>query len=180
MRSPQFTIREAHPSEYEDLGNLFVATFSALENLPRPSERLKYYQMREFYQTLTQVRALASIPTTDIIVAKNEEAGLLGGVVFIGDTEFYDSNSNAISLQYASGFRLLTVSRETVDQGIEEALLFECLRRAKECSMQVLTHTSQLTGSVGGAMLEKFGFQRYPAQDFVQNHLVMHGYIMQF
>jgi hypothetical protein len=45
MSKPQYTIRNAKPEEFEEIGKLMVQVYSQLDGFPKESEQPNYYKM---------------------------------------------------------------------------------------------------------------------------------------
>lgn len=172
MQIPQINIKEAKPSEYDELGQLMQSVFSNLEGFPSREEHPTYYAL------LDNVGKLNEKPSTEILVARAENEELLGGVVFVGDMQDYSSKGMTTTIENASGIRLLVVSPAARGKGVGKALTQACLQRARQRgSQQMILHTT-LAMQVAWGMYERMGFVRFPKLDFQQGKLVVYGFYL--
>jgi len=145
MNTPKLTVRNAVPSEFEEIGKLMVRVYSQLEGFPKESEQPNYYQM------LANIGALTCNPGTELLVAVSAEGKIAGGVVFIGDMQYYGS-------------------------GIGKLLTIECIAKAKEKKVrQMIIHTT-MAMQTAWKMYEKLGFKRSEDLDFMQGELPVFGF----
>lgn len=172
MEKHKCTVRSAVPSEFEEIGKLMVRAYSQLEGFPKEAEQPNYYRM------LTNIGELTNNPGTELLVATSAGGKIAGGVVFIGDMQFYGSGGTATTEKNASGFRLLAVDPEIRKQGIGKLLTNECIRKAKEKKVrQIIIHTT-MAMQTAWKMYEKLGFQRSEDLDFMQGELPVFGFRM--
>lgn len=170
MTQDQFSVRNVHPHELEDIGILLVDVYSRLEGFPQASEQPDYYKL------LANVGALTQKPETEILVATTPEDQLAGVVVYFGDIQYYGSGGTATQEKNAAGFRLLAVHPAMRGQGIGRLLTHECLRKAKEKRRsQLIIHTTKAM-ETAWKMYEKIGFKRSEDLDFMQEALPVFGF----
>ncbi len=112
MNNPQYIIRNAHPSEFKEIGNLMVNTYSQLEGFPNEKEQPKYYEM------LANIGDLTQKSNTELLVAVSNEGKIGGGLVYFSDMKYYGSGGAATPEKNASGFRLLAVDFAIRGQGL--------------------------------------------------------------
>ncbi|MCG8615394.1 MAG: GNAT family N-acetyltransferase, partial [Desulfobacterales bacterium] len=126
------------PEDYEVLGRMTVDVYAGLPDMPGPEIQPDYYAM------LADVRARATGPGTEILVAVSDIATLLGGVTFVRDMSAYNSGGNASTYTEHAGIRLLVVSPDARRQGVGKALTQSCIRRAKDLGRKgVVLHTTR-------------------------------------
>jgi GNAT superfamily N-acetyltransferase len=165
-----FIIRNAVPSEFEEIGKLMVRVFSQLEGFPKETEQPDYYRM------LANVGEITKKPDSELLVAFSSEDKIAGAVVFFGDMKYYGSGGTATSVLNASGFRLLAVDPLYRGLGIGKLLTKECIRKAKDKnSGQVIIHTT-LAMQTAWNMYLKMGFKRSEDLDFMQGELPVFGF----
>lgn len=165
-----FTIRTIQPTEYSKLGDILVGVYSNLDGFPKPDEQPAYYSMLKNVGDLTQK------PTIELFGAFSAENELLGGVVFIGDMQYYGSGGTATAEKNASGFRLLGISNEARGLGLGKALTLKCIEKAKELKVnQIIIHTTNAMKQAW-TMYEKIGFERSTDLDFLQGDLEVFGF----
>jgi len=169
-----YTIRNAKPEEFEELGQLMVEVYSQLEGFPKQSEQPEYYKL------LAGIGELTKKPNTELIVAVSPEGKIAGGVVYFNDMQYYGSGGTATQEKNASGFRLLAVAPAFRKQGIGKLLTKECIRKAKELKQaQVIIHSTKAM-QIAWKMYEELGFKRSKDLDFIQEELPVFGFRLRF
>ena len=169
-----YTIRNAKPEEFEELGQLMVEVYSQLEGFPKQSEQPEYYKL------LAGIGELTKKPNTELIVAVSPEGKIAGGVVYFSDMQYYGSGGTATQEKNASGFRLLAVAPAFRKQGIGKLLTNECIRKAKELKQaQVIIHSTKAM-QIAWKMYEELGFKRSEDLDFMQEELPVFGFRLKF
>ena len=170
MGKQEYVVRNAKPSEFEEIGKLMVQVYSKLEGFPKETEQPAYYKM------LANIGELTKKPETELLVAVSPEGKIAGGIVYFSDMKFYGSGGTATKEQNASGFRLLAVAPSTRGQGIGKLLTNECIRKAKEKQhRQIVIHTTKAM-QVAWKMYENIGFKRSEDLDFMQEKLPVFGF----
>jgi GNAT superfamily N-acetyltransferase len=170
MNKQEYTVRNAGPSEFEEIGKLMVQVYSQLEGFPKESEQPNYYKM------LAHIGELTNKPETELLVAVSSDGKIAGGVVYFGDMRYYGSGGTATKEQNASGFRLLAVDPLVRGHGIGKLLTNECIRKAidrKHHRMVIHTTKSMQTA---WKMYEGLGFKRSKDLDFMQGELAVFGF----
>ncbi|NOQ24831.1 MAG: GNAT family N-acetyltransferase [Bacteroidales bacterium] len=170
MSEQKYTIRNARPNEFAEIGKLMVKVYSQLEGFPKESEQPKYYEM------LANIGALTEKPETELLIAISSDNKIVGGLVYFGDMKYYGSGGTATKEQNAAGFRLLAVDNSTRGHGIGKLLTNECIRKTKSKKInQVIIHTTKAMQTAWG-MYEKIGFKRSEDLDFMQGELPVFGF----
>jgi GNAT superfamily N-acetyltransferase len=170
MNKPEFTIRNAVPSEFEEIGKLMVQVYSQLPGFPTELEQPNYYKM------LANIGELTNKPETELLVAISSEEKIMGGVVYFSDMQYYGSGGIATKEQNASGFRLLAVDPLTRGKGIGKLLINECILKGKDKKHnQVIIH-STMAMQIAWKMYENLGFKRSEDLDFMQGELPVFGF----
>ena len=165
-----YSVRNARPEEFSDIGKLVVRVYSQLDGFPNESDQPDYYKM------LANVGELTIKPETDLLVAVSAEDKIVGAVVFFGDMKYYGSGGSATQEQHACGFRLLAVDLITRGQGIGKMLTQECIRRGRSKNRkQMIIHTTMAMRTAWG-MYEAMGFRRSEDLDFMQGKLQVFGF----
>ncbi|MBT8256458.1 MAG: GNAT family N-acetyltransferase [Bacteroidia bacterium] len=170
MNQANFIVRNARPEEFSKLGSLMVAVYSELAGFPSPEEQPNYYDL------LRNIGKFTEKPNTELLVAVNEFSELGGGLVYFSDMKYYGSGGIAPQQKNASGFRLLAIDPKFRGKGLAKLLTQECIDRAQEDgNSEVIIHT---TGAmqIAWKMYEKFGFERSPDLDFLQQDLPVYGF----
>ncbi|HKC34519.1 MAG TPA: GNAT family N-acetyltransferase [Chitinophagaceae bacterium] len=170
MRKKEYIIRNARPSEFEEIGKLMTHVYSQLEGFPKESEQPAYYKM------LSNIGDLTKRPETELLVAVPSDDRIAGAVVYFSDMKFYGSGGIATKEQNAAGFRLLAVDPLTRGQGIGKLLVNECIRKTKDKKLyQVIIHTT-MAMQTAWRMYENIGFKRSEDLDFMQGKLSVYGF----
>lgn len=170
MSKQEYTIRNAKPREFEEIGKLMVKVYSQLEGFPKESEQPDYYNM------LANIGELTKKTNTELLVAVSYEGKIGGAVVYFSDMKFYGSGGTATKERIASGFRLLAVEPSARGQGIGKLVSIECIRKAREHqNKQVVIHTTK-SMKVAWKMYENLGFKRSEDLDFMQEKLPVFGF----
>jgi GNAT superfamily N-acetyltransferase len=170
MSTQNYTVRNAKPDEFDEIGKLMVQVYSQLEGFPKIAEQPDYYKM------LSNVGELTKKPETELIAAVSPRGKIAGGVVYFGDMKYYGSGGTATKEQNASGFRLLFVNPLFRGQGIGKLLTNECIRKAKDKKLdQVIIHTT-MAMQTAWKMYENIGFKRSEDLDFMQGELPVFGF----
>ena len=164
-----YTIRNATPQEFPDIGRLMVTVYSQLTGFPKPDEQPNYYTM------LANVGALTQKPKTEILVAASLSK-IAGAVVYFGDMQYYGSGGSATKELNAAGFRLLAVDPALRGEGIGKLLTNACIQKAKDQKLgQMIIHTTKAMQTAWG-MYEAIGFKRSEDLDFMQGELQVFGF----
>ena len=173
MNNQTYTVRDARPEEFSEIGALMVNVYSNLTGFPSPEEQPKYYKM------LANIGTLAERPKARLFIAVSDDGKIGGGVVYFGDMKYYGSGGTATLEINAAGFRLLAVSRETRGQGLGSLLTEFCIQTAKEEQQkQIVIHTTEAMKTAWG-MYERMGFKRSEDLDFMQEKLPVFGFRLQ-
>jgi ribosomal protein S18 acetylase RimI-like enzyme len=170
MNKQQYTIRNARPEEFEEIGKLMVRVYSQLEGFPKESEQPDYYKM------LSNIGELTNNPGTELLVAVTSENKIAGGVVYFSDMQYYGSGGTATKERNAAGFRLLAVHPSVRGQGIGRLLTNECIRKAKDEKLSQLIIHSTKAMQIAWRMYESMGFKRSEDLDFMQGDLPVFGF----
>ncbi|MBI3135048.1 MAG: GNAT family N-acetyltransferase [Bacteroidetes bacterium] len=170
MNKKEFTVRNAMPAEFEQIGQLMVQVYAQLDGFPKPDEQPAYYAM------LANVGAFTQKPATELLVALSPDEEIVGAVVFFTDMQYYGSGGTATQEKNAAGFRLLAVKNNARGQGIGKLLTAACINRAKAKQLnQVIIHSTKAM-QTAWSMYEKSGFKRSEDLDFMQGELPVFGF----
>jgi GNAT superfamily N-acetyltransferase len=165
-----YTVRNAKPLEFSEIGKLMVHVYSQLEGFPKELEQPNYYKM------LANVGELTNKPETELLVAVSNEGKIAGAVVYFGDMQYYGSGGTATQEKNSSGFRLLAVDPTTRGGGIGKILTQACIQKAKDSKrVQLIIHTTNAM-QTAWKMYEKIGFKRSVDLDFMQGELSVFGF----
>ena len=170
MSKEGFTVRNAKPQEFLEIGKLMVEVYSQLEGFPKEAGQPNYYKL------LADVGALTSKPGVELLVAVSSEDNIVGAVVYFSDMMQYGSGGAAGSEQNSSGFRLLAVRNTGRGQGIGKLLTKVCIKKAKDkLHHQLIIHTTKPM-QIAWKMYESLGFRRSEDLDFMQGELAVFGF----
>ena len=168
----RFIIREAKPSEFNEIGDLLVNVYSQLQGFPSPEEQPAYYER------LQNVGKFIELPKTKLLVAITPEGTIGGAVVYFGDMSHYGSGGTATMETNASGFRLLAVDPALRGQGLGKRLTETCIQLSRtENQDQLIIHSTKAMG-LAWKMYENMGFVRAQDLDFKQGELDVFGFRM--
>lgn len=170
MSKQVYSIRNAKPEEFLEIGKLMVQVYSQLEGFPKEADQPNYYKM------LTNVGELTNKPETEILVAVSSEDKIAGAVVYFGDMKHYGSGGTATHEQNAAGFRLLAVDHTTRGQGVGKLLTNSCIRKAKDKKLRHLIIHTTMAMQTAWKMYESLGFKRSEDLDFMQGELAVFGF----
>lgn len=170
MNKQEFTVRNAEPDEFEEVGKLMVRVYSQLEGFPKETEQPDYYKM------LLKIGDFTKKPKTELLIAVSSKGQIAGGVVYFNDMQYYGSGGTATKEKNASGFRLLAVDPSARGGGIGKLLTKKCISKARDQkNAQVIIHTTKAM-QTAWKMYEKLGFKRSEDLDFMQGELPVFGF----
>ncbi|HXD94543.1 MAG TPA: GNAT family N-acetyltransferase [Bacteroidia bacterium] len=170
MSQQIYTVRNAHSSEFAQIGQLMVQVYSQLDGFPKPTEQPNYYNM------LANIGSLTQKPNTELLVAVSTDNKIAGGVVYFSDMQYYGSGGTATEEKNAAGFRLLAVGPTTRGHGVGKLLTNACIVKAKQSRLQnMVIHTTKAM-QTAWAMYENLGFKRAEDLDFMQEQLPVFGF----
>jgi GNAT superfamily N-acetyltransferase len=170
MTTHQYRIRNADPSEFEEVGRLMVTVYSQLDGFP------KEFEQPDYFRALENVGAFTHKPDTALLIAVSGENKIAGALVYFDNMKYYGSGGTATKEKNASGFRLLAVDPSVRGQGVGRMLADECVRRAREKKhQQLIIHTTQAM-QTAWHMYENMGFKRSTELDFKQGELPVFGF----
>lgn len=170
MNTQGYSVRNAKPAEFEEIGELLVHVYSKLEGFPKESEQPEYYKM------LAKVGELTNKPGTELLLAVSTDGIIAGCVVYFSEMKNYGSGGTATSEQNAAGFRLLAVDPLYRGKSIGKLLTYECIRKAKARKLgQMIIHTT-MAMQTAWKMYEKLDFKRSGDLDFMQGELPVFGF----
>ncbi|ALD20141.1 GNAT family N-acetyltransferase [Hymenobacter sp. DG25A] len=170
MNQPDYTIRNASPDEFVEIGQLLVEVYAQLEGFPTPAEQPAYYNL------LASIGELTHKPGAELLVAVTADNQIAGTVLFFGDMQHYGSGGIATQQPDAAGFRLLAVAPAARGRGIGKLLTEACIRKASEQRRRQLIIHSTKAMQIAWKMYEGLGFQRAEELDFMQGNLPVFGF----
>ncbi len=165
-----YTVRNAKPEEFKEIGELMVDVYAVLKGFPKPDEQPQYYGL------LRKVGQLTKNKNIELLVAVSDQGNIGGAVVFFNDMKDYGSGGTATQEKNACGFRLLAVGPKSRGLGLGKLLTEYCLEKAKECgSKNMVIHTTN-SMKIAWGMYERLGFKRAKDLDFMQDNLPVFGF----
>lgn len=174
MNQQTYSIRNAMPAEYTEIGEFMAEVYSQLDGFPKEIDQPGYYKM------LRQIGTLTKNPETELLVAVSPDEQIKGAVVYYGDMQYYGSGGSATREQDAGGFRFLAVDPLTRRQGIGNLLIEKCIRIARETNhSQMIIHTTAAMQAAWKIYLH-LGFRRSEDLDFMQGELPVFGFRLLF
>lgn len=174
MHQEKYSVRNAEPGEFPEVGKLMVQVYSQLEGFPKKTEQPAYYNM------LANIGEFVNKPETELLVAVSADGKIAGAVVFFGDMQYYGSGGTATREKNAAGFRLLAVSPIARGQGVGKLLTMECIRKAKAKNVHHLVIHTTKAMQTAWKMYENLGFKKAEDLDFMQGELPVFGFRLVF
>jgi len=150
-------IRLVEPDEYARLGALTLDAYVTLDG---------HVHEPEYEEELVDVRARAEAPSTEVLVAVDNEERVLGGVTYIIDE---GSPYAEYDLTDAAAIRMLAVDRTLRRSGTGEALVRACIDRARAAGRTHLVLHSTPWMIAAHALYTKLGFARDESLDWDVN-----------
>jgi ribosomal protein S18 acetylase RimI-like enzyme len=147
-------IRPIEPDEYARLGALTVDAYVTLDGHVPDSE---------YEEELADVRARAEAPSTEVLVAVDDDERVLGGVTYVVD----DSSPFAeYDLTDAAAIRMLAVDRSVQRSGAGRALVLACIERARAAGRAYVVLHSTPWMTAAHALYTNLGFVRDESLDW--------------
>ncbi len=144
-------LRDAQPSEAQEVSQLLVASYQGYQRF-MPPEGWDWY-----LHDITDVRG--RMADSELIVAEINNR-------IVGTVTLYPQSSNHGWPEGWAGVRLLAVHPDYRGHSIGRALMEECIRRCREKGVKTIgLHTTQLM-EIARGMYERMGFKRAPEFDF--------------
>lgn len=152
--SMDITVRPARDAELDEVGELTAQAYLGDGLLTFGSED-------EYLVKLRDARGRAA--DSDVLVATSAgEPSVLGAVAFVGDGGAYAD----IAGPGEGEFRMLAVRPEGRGRGAGEALVRECLARARARGLRRVVLSSQPPMTTAHRLYERLGFSRTPERDW--------------
>jgi ribosomal protein S18 acetylase RimI-like enzyme len=146
-------IRPIEPDEYARLGVLTLQAYTTLDG---------HVSEPDYEEELADVRTRAEATATEVLVAVADDGELLGGVTYVADER---SPYAEHSVAGAASIRMLAVDGSVRRSGAGEALVRECIARARAAGRaEVFLHSTPWM-TAAHQLYEKLGFVRDPAAD---------------
>jgi ribosomal protein S18 acetylase RimI-like enzyme len=147
--NPGLEVRTVRPEEYPEVGELLVNVyvgegFSAPERTP----------------ALRNVEPLAA--GGQLLVARDQRDGLVGTVTLVRS----GASQAEIAHEDEAEIRLLAVTPVARGRGVGEALVAECIHRARHLGCRRLVLSTRPTMTAAQRLYERLGFVRAPERDW--------------
>jgi GNAT superfamily N-acetyltransferase len=146
-------IRPVRAEEYSEVGDLTVAAYAVVGHFQDEDDA--------YEAELRDVARRAS--HAEVLVAVDADDGVVGAVTYVPDRA---SPYAEFDLEHAAGIRMLAVSPDHQGQGVGEALMLECLGRARAAERrEIILHTTTRMAAAH-RLYERLGFERDPNLDW--------------
>ena len=147
-------IRPIEPDEYARLGALTLEAYTTLEG---------HVSEPDYEEELADVRSRAEAPSTVVLVAVEDDGTLLGGVTFVEDE---DSPFHEAGRENSASVRMLAVDPSSRRTGAGEALVRECIDRARHDGRAEIVLHSTPWMNAAHRLYSKLGFERDESLDW--------------
>jgi ribosomal protein S18 acetylase RimI-like enzyme len=146
----RYGIREARPAEQAAIGDLVIRSYRGVGEIDE-----------SYFDELRDVAARAAV--VPVIAAVEEGSGrILGAVTFVpGPGPFHEGEFGD-----AASIRMLAVEPDARGQGIGQALVEECIRRAREQGKTRISLYTRPFMTAAHRMYERLGFKRVRGLDW--------------
>ncbi len=165
-----FHIRDARLDERDAIREVTLTAYEQYAiSMPRP-------QWEAYRDNIGET--LANVSPAEQIVA--EQASQIVGAVLLYPNEIVVDLADEMSIHVPSPeIRLLAVAPNARGQGVGKALVYECIRRARNAGATAITlHTTDIM-QTAMRLYEYIGFRRDPEADWIPApDLVVKGYRM--
>jgi GNAT superfamily N-acetyltransferase len=143
-------IRPVRSEEHSDLADLTVAAYLGLGHVDDEYE--------------PELRDIAGrVAGADVLVAVDDDGRVIGGITYVPDRA---SPYAEFDMDHAAGIRMLAVLPDAQGQGVGEALVLECIKRATDTGRRELILHSGLSMKAAHHLYQKLGFERDPNLDW--------------
>ena len=153
-------IRDITPRDYEDVAALTVAAY---ERIAAPGEwgpGSPRGGLSDGYRK--ELLSVADRAMHAVVVVAEDEGRVVGAVTYVPGRGPYAEFSDPD----AAGIRMLAVHPDAQGRGIGEALIKECIERARrERRTRIILHTTDWMRAAI-RLYERLGFRRSPGHDF--------------
>jgi ribosomal protein S18 acetylase RimI-like enzyme len=147
---PRYRIRVARPAEHEAIGDLVVRSYRGIGEIDEA-----------YFEELRGVAARAAV--VPVIAAVEEGSGrVLGAVTYVpGPGPFHEGEFGE-----AASIRMLAVEPEARGRGIGQALVEDCIRRAREAGRSRISLYTRPFMTAAHRLYERLGFERVAGLDW--------------
>ncbi|MBI5949742.1 MAG: GNAT family N-acetyltransferase [Chloroflexi bacterium] len=152
--APAVEVRVARPSEFAAIGNLTARVYIDEHFSPASADA-----------TLRDSKGRASAAAV-LLVAVTPAGEVAGTVTFIPKA----SALAQVRRDSEAEFRLLAVAPDLRGAGIGEALVTECIARARKAHLHAVVLSTQESMLAAHRLYERLGFVREPHRDWERNN----------
>lgn len=146
-------IRPVRPEEYSEVGDLTVAAYAVVGHFEDEDD--------DYEAELRDVARRAGQAV--VLVAVDGDDGVVGAVTYVPDKA---SPYAEFDIDHAAGIRMLAVSPEHQGRGVGEALVLDCLGRARAAGRrEIILHTTKRMAAAH-RLYARLGFARDPNLDW--------------
>lgn len=145
-------VREAEPSEYDELGDVIAAAYRDLGDGGAPDD---------YHEAIRDVAGRAA--HCPVLVAVEADGTVLGGATFVPDRDNPMCEHQVID---AASIRMMAVRPEARGRGVATALTRACLDRARSEGRRWLILHSSEPMKAAQRLYEHLGFVRDPTVDW--------------
>ena len=146
---PAVTIDRATSADFDRIAELTVGVYTA-EDLVSPG----------YVPQLADVAGRAD--RADLLVARDAAGRVVGSVALVLSGDFGEVTRSADE----AAFRMLAVDAGVRGQGVGEALVQECLARARAVGRRRMVLSTGLRMTAAHRLYERLGFTRLPERDW--------------
>jgi ribosomal protein S18 acetylase RimI-like enzyme len=155
-------VREAHPAEFEVIGEIAVAAYRTID------PDLGGYEVR-----LRDVAGRSRHATVLVAVA---HGSVIGTATYVGDPASPLAESDDPG---DAGLRMLAVSPDAMGRGTGTSLVRETIARARRDGRRRLVLLSRSTMLAAHAIYDRLGFERAPELDETWDDVTLLGFALQ-
>lgn len=162
------TIRDARDGDREAMRDVTLAAYEQYAAVMPP------WAWQEYREGM--IEAVTAQDPAERIVAERDGAIVGSVILYPAGTEVQAPDSSAFTFTWPE-VRLLAVAPTARGQGIGQALVEECIARARGQGAEAITlHTADMM-QTAMQMYERMGFERFPELDFTPaENVIIKGY----
>jgi ribosomal protein S18 acetylase RimI-like enzyme len=164
-------IRAVRPSEYEAAGELTVEAYRTIDAGNAVYER----EPEAFAEYLHEVRDIAGRRASSEILVAEVDGRIVGCVTFVDGL----TPLSEVDDPDAATVRMLGVAAEARDRGVGEALMRECIDRARRSGRKRVRLDTRTSMTSAQRLYERLGFRRDPDHDWSPApDILLLGYVL--
>jgi ribosomal protein S18 acetylase RimI-like enzyme len=164
-------IRAVRPSEYEIAGELTVEAYRTIDAGDAVYER----EPEAFAEYLQEVRDIAGRRASSEILVAEVDGRIVGCVTFVDGL----TALGEVDDPDAATVRMLGVAAEARNRGVGEALMRECIDRARRSGRKRVRLDTRPSMTSAQRLYERLGFRRDPDHDWSPApDILLLGYVL--